>query len=66
MVVGMLILRMRVIVIMMMTMMMITTTMITQDVDPSTSTMSRTANVTFKFQASFIPKLFFILLLTSI
>ena len=49
-----------VIVIMMMTMMMITTTMITQDVDPST------ANVTFKFQASFIPKLFFILLLTSI
>lgn len=61
MVVGML-----VIVIMMMTMMLITTTMITQDVDPSTSTMSRTANVTFKFPASFIPKVFFILLLTSI
>ena len=57
---------MSVIVIMMMTMMMITTTMITKDVDPSMSTMSRTANVTFKFQASFIPKLFFILLLTSI
>ena len=62
----MLIIRMRVIVIMMMTMMIITTTIITQDVDPSASTMSRTANVTFKFQASFIPKLFFILLLTSI
>ena len=46
--------------------MIITTTIITQDVDPSASTMSRTANVTFKFQASFIPKLFFILLLTSI
>ena len=59
--VGMLIIRMRVIVIM-----MITTTIITHDVDLSTSTMSRTANVTFKFQASFIPKLFFILLLTSI
>ena len=57
---------MLVIVIMMMTIVMITTTMITQDVDPSTSTMSRTANVTFKFQASFIPKVFFILLLTSI
>ena len=62
----MLIIRMRVIVIMMMTMTMITTTIITHDVDLITSTMSRTANVTFKFQASFIPKLFFILLLTSI
>ena len=64
--VGMLTIRMRVIVTMMMTMTMITTTIITHDVDPSTSTMSRTANVTFKFQASFIPKVFFILLLTSI
>ena len=64
--VGMLTIRMRVIVTMMMTMTMITTTIITHDVDPNTSTMSRTANVTFKFQASFIPKVFFILLLTSI